>query len=302
MIEIGILGLDTSHPGEFAEIFAADERTTVAAVWDGGAVRDDEHLDRFCAEHDATRYDRPEEMHGDVDAAVVTTVDWDTHRELAEPFLRDGTAVLIDKPIAGSVADVDAIADAARAGDAPLFGGSAVPFHPQLDDVKTGGDDRTAYCVGYEHPFYYGAHLVDTLHRVVDADWVAIEPNGAPGASVDVTLANGSYASLQFDGSDDDRTFAFLLTDERHTRSIAIEIDADELRRMYRSFLNAFVDCVENGRDHRERLVDAATLLLGVQATLETDETITPDHEALANLAVDGSAFLERYRSSYTNN
>lgn len=298
MIEIGILGLDTSHPDEFAEIFAADDRTTIAAVWDGGDVCDAAYCEQFCAEYDAIRYDRPAAMRNEVDAVVVTTVNWDTHRELAEPFLRDGTPVLIDKPIAGSVADVAAIADTARAGDAPLFGGSAVPFHPKLESLEAGVSNRTVYCVGYNHPFYYGTHLVDTLRRIVGADWVAVEPNDAPGSSVDVTFTDGSYASLQFDGSAADGTFAFLVTDEHHTHSIAIESDADELRRMYRSFLDAFVECIESGRDDRERLVDAATLLLGVQATLETDEQITSDHEALADLEVDGAAFLEQYRSS----
>lgn len=298
MIEIAILGLDTSHPGEFADILAADDRTTVAAVWDGGDVRDAAYCEQFCAEYDATQYDQPAAMRDEVDAAVVTTVDWDTHRELAEPFLRDGTPVLIDKPIAGNVTDVEAIVDAARADDAPLFGGSAVPFHPRLEALETGVSNRTVYCAGYNHPFYYGTHLVDTLRRIVGADWVAVDPNDAPGSSVDVTFADGSYASLQFDGSAADGTFAFLVTDEHHTHSIAIESDADELRRMYRSFLDAFVECIESGRDDRVRLVDAATLLLGVQATLEIDEPVTPDDEALADLEVDGSAFLEQYRSS----
>jgi hypothetical protein len=296
MIEIGILGLDTSHPGKFAEIFAADDRTTVTAVWDGGDVRDAEYCEQFCTEYDAARYDRPDAMRGEIDAAVVTTVDWNTHRELAEPFLRGGTPVLIDKPVAGSAADVEAIADAARTGNASLFGGSAVPFHPQFEDLKTAAQNRTAYCVGYNHPFYYGTHLVDTLRRTVDSNWVAIEPNCAPGASVNVTFADGSYASLQFDGADADETFAFIVTDDQYTHSIAIKSNADELRRMYWSFLDAFINCIETGRDDRGRLVDAATLLLGVQATLETGETITSDHEALDTLEVNGSAFLAQYQ------
>ncbi|NGM70632.1 Gfo/Idh/MocA family oxidoreductase [Natronolimnobius sp. AArcel1] len=295
MIDIGILGLDTSHPGKFTEIFASDERTAVTAVWDGGDVRDTEHCEQFCREYDVTNYERPATMCGEVDAAVVTTVNWNTHRELAAPFLRNGTPVLIDKPIAGCVADVDAIVEAARAGGAPLFGGSAVPFHPQFDVLETLPERRTVYCVGYNDPFYYGCHLVDSVRRIVDSNWLEIEPNDAPGTSVDVTFADGSYASLQFDGPDVDGTFAFLTTDEHHTHSITIESDADELDRMYRSYLDAFVDCIETGRDDRDQLVDAATLLLGVQAALTTDDVVSPESDALADSVVDSTAFVSQY-------
>lgn len=296
MIDIGILGLDTSHPGEFADILARRDRATVSAVWDGGDVRDSEYRDQFCTEYDAVRYERPEAMRDEVDGVLVTTVDWGTHRDLAEPFLRDGTPVLIDKPIAGSTADIDAIVDAAEAGDAPLFGGSAVAFHPQLDGLATTSEPRTAFCVGYDHPFYYGTHLVDTLRRIVASNWADIEVNGAPGTSVDVTFEDGSHASLQFDGADRDATFGFLVTDAQHTHSLSIGSDEDELRRMYWAYLDAFLECIRAGRNERDRLVDAATMLLGVQAAMRTGATITPGHEALADLEIDGSAFLAQYR------
>lgn len=78
---------------------------------------------------------------------------------------------------------MDAIVEAARAGGAPLFGGSAVPFHPQFDVLETLPERRTVYCVGYNDPFYYGCHLVDSVRRIVDSNWLEIEPNDAPGSN-----------------------------------------------------------------------------------------------------------------------
>lgn len=299
MINIGILGLDTSHSSEFAAILERSNQTAITAVWDGADVHDPNYCKQFCTKYDATQYDHPADMLNAVDGVIVSTVDWTTHCDLAEPFLRSGTPVLIDKPIAGSMTDVRSLLDAARIGDAPLFGGSAVAFHPRIHEIETRAQNRTVFCVGYDHPFYYGPHLVDTLRSIVDTAWTSITVNGAPGASVDVSFDDGSFATLQFNGADADRTFGFLVSDDHHTNTVAIESNEDELQRMYQSFLDAFLECIRTGEDSRERLIDAATLLLGTQAALQTGETITPDCSTLSEFAIDGSEFLSEYQPYY---
>lgn len=299
MLDIGILGLDTSHPGKFAEILDGNDRARVTAVWDGGTVRDEAHLEQFAEDHGAVAYDRPEAMVDEVDGAIVSTVDWGTHNDLAVPFLRDGVPTLIDKPLAGSLSEIQAIENVARANDAPLFGGSSVPFHPAVADVAPADPPRSVYGVGYDDPFYYGAHIVDTARTLIDADWTRIEPNDAPGTSVDVTFEDGSFASFEFDGADEDYTFGFLVADDGGTEAVAVESDEDELHRMYRSFIDAFLDGIEGDRSEIDRLVDAATLLLGAQAAVETGEAITPWCQTLSEFEVDGAEFLAAYSPYY---
>ncbi|WP_247004548.1 Gfo/Idh/MocA family protein [Halosolutus gelatinilyticus] len=299
MIDIGILGLDTSHPGEFAGILDDSDRASVTAVWDGGDVHDESHLEQFSEEYGATVCDRSEDMIDEVDGVIVSTVDWGTHTDLAVPFLHEGIPTLIDKPVAGSLAEIEAIENVARSNDAPLFGGSAVAFHPRIAELDATDSPRTVFGVGYDHPFYYGAHVVDAVETMIDGRWTKIDANGAPGASVNVTFDDGSYASFQFDGADDAHTFGFLVTDDRRTDTVAVKSDQDELYCMYRSFIDAFLECVEEGRSDADRLIDAATLLLGAQAALETDETITPWCQTLSDFEVHGSEFLAAYSPYY---
>lgn len=299
MIDIGILGLDTSHASEFASILENRDRARVSAVWDGQDVHDVTYLDTFCSEYDVPACERPEDMIDDVDGVIVSTVDWSTHHDLAVPFLRESVPTLVDKPIAGSLAQIAAIEDAATSGDVPLFGGSAVAFHPSIDRVPPTESTRTVFCSGYDHSFYYGAHLVDTARRLVDADWTEVEVNDAPGASVDVAFEDGSFASFQFDGADAKHTFGFLVADDHRTETVSVESNEDELDRMYRSYIDAFLECIEGERAEIGRFFDAATLLVGIQAALETGETITPGCGTLSSFEVNGADFLSNYSPYY---
>lgn len=299
MIEVGVLGLDTSHPEKFASILGDRGDATVAAVWDSGAVRDDTYVDSFCDDHDATRYDDPDAMADDVDAAMVLTVDWSSHRSLAVPFLEAGVPTMIDKPLAGSTDDVEAIANAAERGGAPLFGGSAVPFHPAIAELGE-LDAETVFCSGFGDPFYYGAHLIDTVRVLIDADWSSIEPIDSEGQVAAVRFEDGSTVTFDFDGSETDGTFAFLSVGER-TDTVTIESTPAELDRMYEPFLDGFVAAVRGRRDDRPRLIDGAQLLLGIQAAFENEQTVPPEEVggSPATTTIDSSAFLASYEPYY---
>jgi len=59
---------------------------------------------------------------GAVDAAIVTTPDW-THAEIAVDLLRAGIAVYLEKPLAITVEDADAVLNAAAETGTPLYVG-----------------------------------------------------------------------------------------------------------------------------------------------------------------------------------
>ncbi|WP_255171434.1 Gfo/Idh/MocA family protein [Natrononativus amylolyticus] len=297
MIEVGVLGLDTSHPEKFASILGDCDDVSVAGVWDDGKVRDETYTNEFCADHGADRYDDPYAMIDDVDAAMILTVDWCSHRTLSVPFLEAGVPTMIDKPLAGSITDIDAIEAAAIRSGTPLYGGSAVPFHPDLAALTT-MNPKTVFCSGYGDPFYYGVHLVDTVRSLLESDWTRIEPVDGAGRVAVVHFVDGSTATLRFDGPEEEGTFAFLGVGDR-TKTVHIESTVDELERMYGPFVDGFLEAVRGERDDRERLIDGARLLLGLQAAFEDGESVPLDDVAAAASAFDSTAFLANYEPYY---
>ncbi|WP_207592282.1 Gfo/Idh/MocA family oxidoreductase [Halomontanus rarus] len=294
MIDIGIVGLDTSHPESFARSLDDVDHATISAVWDSGDVRDRSYVREFCETHDATLCEEPEEMVSLVDAAMILTVNWDTHARLASTFLDADVPTFVDKPIAGRLADLEAIADAA--GTTPLLGGSSIPFHPALADFPASGGGRVLYCVGYNDPFYYGAHVVHSARHFADADWRSVTPADDPGTAVDVVFENETYATVRFDGVPpyEGGGFAFLGVGDTTDLALVGGDDGDR-EQMYRSYMESFVRAVRRGSTDRRRLLDGAGLLLAAHAALDADRTITRDRTELDAYHADGATFTDAY-------
>jgi predicted dehydrogenase len=68
--------------------------------------------------------------------AVSVAVPTCFHREVAVPFLERGVATLVEKPLAGSLADAEAITATARAHDAVLQVGHIERFNPALNVLR----------------------------------------------------------------------------------------------------------------------------------------------------------------------
>ncbi|WP_435320871.1 Gfo/Idh/MocA family oxidoreductase [Haloarchaeobius sp. TZWSO28] len=295
-LRIGILGLDTSHAETFADELVESEEATVSAVWDGGEVRDDSYLGTFAETYDAETYADPVSMIDDVDAVMVLTVDWDTHVELAVPFLEAGIPTFVDKVVAGTVDDVDALADAAV--DTPIFGGSSIPFHPSVQTLPFGQKNRTLYAAGYNDPFYYGVHIVDSARMVAGADWECVRPRDEQEFCVEVTFENGTTALLQFDGNTESPAFGFLdVADVTRTARVSVGDRYDEMRA---SFFDAFVATVRGERDDTGRVLDAARLQLAIHAALETGATVTRGDDKLDAYHADGTSYARAYATDTT--
>lgn len=296
MLDIGIVGLDTSHPEAFAERLNGQNEATVSAVWDGGDVRTAEYTEEFCERFGAERYDEPTGMGDALDAVMVLSANWDIHRSLAVPFLEAGVPTLIDKPLAGRLRDVEAIADAAEG--TPLFGGSAVPFHPSIAELPVDQSNRTLHCAGYGDPFYYGVHIVDMARLLAGTDWYAVEPGNGPGTTVEIRFRNDAWATCRFDGASEDAAFGVLDVADR-TRARQVRGDENTLSAMYDRFIEVFLAVARGERDDSARLIDGARLLLAVRAALETNTRTTPTSRALRQVSADGDAFLADYAPYY---
>ncbi|WP_255197758.1 Gfo/Idh/MocA family oxidoreductase [Halorarius litoreus] len=310
MTRIGIVGLDTSHGEAFAEVLEGfqtatsqapgpdDVEPSITAVWDSGTIRTDEYIEDFCTDVGAERFDDPGAMVDAVDAAFILAVDWNRHLELARPFLEAGLPTLIDKPIAGSLADVQRLKTVAAT--TPLFGGSAVPYHPEFLALPDTAERRSLTVAGYNDFFYYRSHTVDTAHRIVGAAWRRVTPRYDTEATiVDVGFEDGTAVTLRFDGTPDPGRFAALdVADQTRT----VQVDAGEAthRQMYEQFLAHFF-AVYTGSVQvpTEAVLDSASLLLGVEAALAERQTVTPESPILAEVERPSAEFVAEYEPYY---
>lgn len=104
MFRIGTVNIDTSHAPSFAEILQKGDVARYTCVYNDG-FRTDEEVDAFITRFGLEkRYTSLEEMAGNVDIAFIQGCDWDRHLALAEPFVKAGVPVFIDKPIVGQSA------------------------------------------------------------------------------------------------------------------------------------------------------------------------------------------------------
>lgn len=168
MIRIGLIDLDTSHPGFFVPLLHRADDIRVTAVYDGGAAQTPEYVAGFAREHSIERVCASlEELAASVDGAMILSQNWDLHLERARPFLEAGKPVFIDKPIVGRLSDLKALLALADRTGAPLMGGSTMRFADELvalrEKVAGLGGAVSAFASGPGDLLNYGAHVVEMV-------------------------------------------------------------------------------------------------------------------------------------------
>jgi hypothetical protein len=302
MYDIGIVGLSSVHAETFAKVMWKYHDATVSMVW--GEDTDPKTVEEYCSKWDARAVEDASEMIGDVDAVMIPA-NWDTHRAFATEFLENGVPTLVDKPIAGSISDVDAMVESSEEGETVLFGGSAIPFHAEVQDFSSHDSERTIHCASYRDPFYYGCHVVDTARKLTDSDWMTVETTPAPGRTIAIEFQNGSYATIRFDGPLSDAGFGIMdvsaRTDATVIRSFSpTQPNSDQAERelTYRYYLDRFFGNIEGRYADDEWVADAAKLLVAAQAALKYDDAIQRDDERLHRLDMTEEDTVSGYMST----
>ena len=145
------------------------------------------------------------ELLGAVDAVTIA-VPTELHRDVAMPFLERGIAVLVEKPIARSLAEADELVSAAHASGATLCVGhterynpavaAVLPLvsHPRFIEVHRLGvfPDRS---LDIDVVFDLMIHDLDVILSMVKADVGSIEAVGVPVLTPRYDIAN---ARLRF--------------------------------------------------------------------------------------------------------
>src|SRR5262249_12330448 len=112
-----------------------------------------------------------------VDAVLLESVDGTQHLEQAIPVFEAQKPLFIDKPLAASLRDVLAIAEAGRKHQVPWFTASSsrfTPGYPELRNNDQVGDilgfdtySQSRAAIGHPDLFWYGVHGVDLLYSLM---------------------------------------------------------------------------------------------------------------------------------------
>src|SRR5688572_16602823 len=187
-IRAGMIGLDTSHVPAFAKIFnnpdAAGDLAGIKVVagYPGGtdipASRDrvkgfTEQLHRMGIEIVETIPQLLEK----VDVVLLESVDGRIHLQEAIPVIKAGKPLFIDKPAAGSLADVIAIYDLAKKHNVPCFSSSSLRFAPGIQELLKNESlgmiagavtwGSCSYQEGTPDMFFYGIHGIEPLYALM---------------------------------------------------------------------------------------------------------------------------------------
>lgn len=286
MTRIGFIGTENSHTDHFIRFLNAEARHPgfTATALAGGVSERNEKLSGGTL----SIVEEPEDLIGTVDAAIISTRDGARHREQAEPLLRAGMPVLVDKPLATSVADAQAIIAASQERGSVLLSCSALRFLPQIAEVSEGGTDslRQLSLIGPADPdspysglYFYGIHHVEAAleilgNPVVEPGSVQVHVSRHGDTTVALTRIAGVEVSFTFvvpgDGTrvpfyavatrtDSVTARELVLGPDYNAPSVARFVDALSTGRSPMSaaellspivVMDAIVDALNNGKDH----------------------------------------------------
>jgi len=194
---IGVGHLGRHH----ARILSSIDGATLEAVVDVNGPRARE----VAASAGARALTRAHDLVGQVDLVSIATPT-DTHAEIASLFLEQGIAVLVEKPLARSVAEADAIIAAAARSGATLAVGHTERFNPAVMAARPAVDNPgfievhrlgtfPGRSLDIDVVFDLMIHDLDLVLSIVKAEVESIEAVGVPVLTDRFDIAN---ARLRF--------------------------------------------------------------------------------------------------------
>ncbi|SCL26603.1 Oxidoreductase family, NAD-binding Rossmann fold [Micromonospora rhizosphaerae] len=287
MARIGLVDLDTSHPGAFTPLLRAMDHDVVA-VWHHGPHGP---AAEFAAQHGIRHvFDDLYPMADAVDLALVSGADWSTHIERVTPFVAAGRAVLLDKPFAGNAADLAQLVEWAGHG-VRLSGGSSLRWAVERDPDA---EFALAGCSGHE--FDYGIHAYSLLHGLLGpgmrrARWLG----GRGQARVEIAWADGRTGMVSVGETPARHPFWATVLSGRSVRHVEVDPSA-----LYETMLHAVVPYLSGQAPDpmpMSALIEPElAALAGLCSRYDGGRWVSFDDPDLAGVEYDGPAFAAAYR------
>jgi predicted dehydrogenase len=187
VFRIGMIGLDTSHVVAFTKVInnpAKNYGCKVVVGYPGGspdvpssANRVEGFTKQLKEQYGVEIVDSIEELCKKVDGVLLESVDGRPHLKQAKPVIAAKKPLFIDKPMAGSLADVLEIFRLADENNVPCWSSSSLRYSPGIVEMKKtnsvgdilGCDAYSPCSLEKHHPdlYWYGVHGVEILYAVM---------------------------------------------------------------------------------------------------------------------------------------
>jgi hypothetical protein len=298
-LRIGLVDIDTSHPNAWVPILR-ELGHEVVGVYDSGEVRPEGYAAEFTAERGIPKvYGSLAEMVDDVDLAIVHSCNWDVHIERARPFVEAGKSVLIDKPLAGNLSDMNTLLEWEIKG-ARVAGGSSLRYCYEVTEfVASLAEDEEVlyvYSGAGTDEFNYGIHAYSLIQGILGAGIFSVRHLCAtPRRQIEIAWRNGGRAilTLRTDG-----VYApFFATVVTNKRVAHLTINTKNL---YRAMLEKVLPYLAGDTDEH---VSFKEILEGEQAAMaarmswqQNNRTIFLSDLRSDDPGYDGTAFAAGYR------
>jgi len=300
-LKIGHVDLDTSHPQSWIPILR-ELGHEIIGVYDGGTVYPKGYAKEFTEKNNIPQvFDSLDDMANVVDVAIIHSCNWDLHIQRAEPFIKAGKSVLIDKPMIGNLKDALKLKEWANQG-ARISGGSSLRFAYEVRDlfsipISERGEIHTIFAGCAVDKFNYGIHAYSLLSGIGGE---GIESVQFLGSGVQYTIAvywrDGKKGILSIGKQEGYLPFyATVVTDRKLYH---IQVDSGKL---YKALLEAVLPYL--GKETDDPPISFSSLiepeLTAISAKIswmKNGERIFLDDLRLDDLGYDGYAFGEEYR------
>ena len=203
---VGIIGLDTSHSVAFTKALNAASPDAelrgykVVAAYPYGSRTIESSAKRIPGYiDDVKKYgvaivDSIDALLAQVDVVLLETNDGRLHLEQALPVIKAGKRLFIDKPIAASLEDAQAIFKVAKAHKVPVFSSSSLRYTENIPAIRsgeligkvTGADTFSPAVIEPTHPdlFWYGIHGVEMLYAVMGTGCASVSRTHNEGTDI----------------------------------------------------------------------------------------------------------------------
>ncbi|MDR6550668.1 Gfo/Idh/MocA family oxidoreductase [Paenibacillus qinlingensis] len=298
-LRIGIVDLDTSHPNNWVPIIK-ELGHQVVAVFDGGTVHEEGYATQFAEKHEIQMVcDALEDMVPHVDAVIIHSVNWDLHVERARPFVNAGKAILIDKPMAGNMRDIQQLLEWERSG-ARITGGSSLSVceeakewhrqHDPYDEIVT----VLAGCSVDE--FNYGIHAFYFLQAIMGAGIESVRSTGVHlQHQIELVWQDGRKGILSVGATQGYLPFYATIVTEHTVKHLQVDSS-----RLYRSFLEASLPYLSGDIEPFVSISQLLEVELAAMAAKKSlllgGEEVALKHLSEEDQGYDGASFAVEYR------
>jgi hypothetical protein len=300
-LKIGHVDLDTSHPQSWIPILR-ELGHEIVGVFDGGTVYPQGYVQEFANNNKINQvFESLDEMAKAVDVAIIHSCNWDLHIQRAEPFIKAGKSVLIDKPMVGNLKDAMKLREWSNQGSR-ISGGSSLRFAYEVRDLLSmpigdRGNIHTIFAGCAVDEFNYGIHAYSLMCGIGGAGIESVQFLGSGiQKMIYITWRDGKRGILSIGNQSGYLPFyATVVTDKKVHH---IQVDSGKV---YKALLEAVLPYlggeVDNSPEPIPSLLETELTAIAARTSwMKNGDRIFLNDLRIDDPGYDGTAFGEEYR------